>query len=185
MATMTTSRDRLQPVTRFDALFARFYPELFGLVYRVLGERMETEDALQEAFLKLVDEVDLQARPDAEVAAWLRRVGMNLAFNRLRAARRGQLRLERVGRMERRDDEPVESERMGPSGMVVRVEEQAAVRRALADVPERQRECLLLRHSGYSYAEIAETLGIAIGSVGVLLARAEHAFRARYRGLEE
>jgi RNA polymerase sigma factor (sigma-70 family) len=57
----------------------------------------------------------------------------------------------------------------------------AAVRRALAEVPERQRECLLLRHSGYSYAEIAETLGIAIGSVGVLLARAEHAFRTTYR----
>jgi RNA polymerase sigma factor (sigma-70 family) len=185
MATMTTSRDRLQSVTRFDALFARFYPELFGLVYRVLGERMETEDTLQEAFLKLADEPELQARPDAEVVAWLRRVGMNLAFNRLRSARRGQRRLERVGRMERRDDEPVESERMGPPGVAVRVEEQAAVRRALADVPERQRECLLLRHSGYSYAEIAATLGIASGSVGVLLARAEHAFRARYRGLEE
>jgi RNA polymerase sigma factor (sigma-70 family) len=184
MATMTTSRDGLQPVTRFDALFARFYPELFGLIYRVLGDRMETEDTLQDTFLKLADESGLQARPDPEVAAWLRRVGMNLAFNRLRSARRGRARLERVGRMERTDAEPVESELVGPSDVVVRGEERAAVRRALAEVPERQRECLLLRHSGYSYSEIAETLGVAIGSVGVLLARAEHAFRAHYRRLE-
>ena len=70
------------------------------------------------------------------------------------------------------------------AGQVERDEQRAAVRRALIDVPERQRECLLLRHSGYSYAEIAATLGIAVGSVGVLLARAENAFRLNYRRLE-
>ena len=63
----------------------------------------------------------------------------------------------------------------------LRQEEQAEVRRALAELPERQRTCLLLRHSGYSYAEIAATLGVATGSVGVLLARGEQAFRAIYR----
>ena len=171
-------------VSRFDALFGRCYPELFGLVYRVLGDRMETEDTLQEAFLKLSDEADLQTRPDGEVGAWLRRVGLNLAFNRLRSAKRARARLERVGRLQRSDEEPVEGELASPSGLLLRQEERAAVRRALEDVPERQRECLLLRHSGYSYAEIASTLGIAVGSVGVLLARAEHAFRATYRRLE-
>ena len=167
--------------TRFDALFLRFYSELFGLVYRVLGDRMETEDTLQEAFLKLSDEAGLQVRPDAEVGAWLRRVAINLAFNRLRSAKRARARLERVGQLDRNDEEPTDSDSLGPASLLVRQEEQAAVRQALAEVPERQRECLLLRHSGYSYAEIAVTLGIAVGSVGVLLARAEHAFRATYR----
>jgi RNA polymerase sigma-70 factor (ECF subfamily) len=169
---------------RFDLLFGRFYAELFGLVYRVLGDRMDTEDTLQETFLKMSDDQawsDLVSQPDAVLGAWLRRVALNLAFNRLRTARRDKARLERVGRLERLDDDAVDNELRGPSGMVVRREERAAVRRALAEVPERQRECLLLRHSGYSYAEIAETLGIAIGSVGVLLGRAEHAFRTTYR----
>jgi len=178
---MTISRDAVQPVSRFDALFAHFYPELFGLLYRVLGERMETEDALQETFLKLADDGAIQSRPEVEVGAWLRRVGMNLAFNRLRSARRGQARLEKVGRLETQEDD----DRDGPSRLVVRAEQRAAVRRALSHVPERQRECLLLRHSGYSYAEIAETVGVAIGSVGVLLARAEQAFRTNYRRLEQ
>jgi RNA polymerase sigma factor (sigma-70 family) len=171
-------------LTRFDALFAQFYPELFGLVYRVVGDRMETEDTLQEVFLKLADATSLQARPDAEVAAWLRRVSMNLAFNWLRSARRARARLERVGRLERADVEPTDNEMASPPGIVVRHEERAAVRRALAEVPERQRECLLLRHSGYSYVEIAAALGIATGSVGVLLARGEHAFRVHYGRLE-
>jgi RNA polymerase sigma factor (sigma-70 family) len=182
MATMTTDAPR--SVSRFDALFEHFYPELFGLAYRVLGDRMETEDTLQEAFLKLADETDLQLRPDTEVGAWLRRVCMNLAFNRLRSAKRAQARLERVGQLEHSQTSPDEADLSGPSGVVVRLEERAAIRRALAEVPERQRECLLLRYSGYSYVEIAETLGIAVGSVGVLLARGEHRFRTHYRRLE-
>jgi RNA polymerase sigma factor (sigma-70 family) len=167
--------------SRFDTLFGRFYAELFGLVYRVLGDRMETEDTLQEAFLKLAEDVELQQRPDSEVGAWLRRVALNLGFNRLRSARRAQARLDRVGRLERSEADPLDNDLASPSSSVVRQEEQVAVRRALAEVPERQRECLLLRHSGYSYAEIAETVGIAVGSVGVLLARAEQAFRIIYR----
>jgi RNA polymerase sigma-70 factor (ECF subfamily) len=170
--------------TRFDALFARFYPELFGLVYRVLGDRMETEDTLQETFLKLADAAALQARPEEEVGAWLRRVGLNLAFNRVRSARRARERLQRVGQLEHSARDSLNGDAGSASGQVERDEERAAVRRALADVPERQRECLLLRHSGYSYAEIAATLGIAVGSVGVLLARAENAFRLNYRRLE-
>src|SRR5207237_7288426 len=114
--------------TRFDSLFARFYTELFGLVYRALGDRMETEDTLQEAFLKLADDAVLQARPDPEVGAWLRRVAINLAFNRLRSARRARARLERVGRLERRDEEPTDSEPLGPSGLAVRQARREGVR---------------------------------------------------------
>src|SRR3954453_9232000 len=145
MATMTRASDAAEPVTRFDALFARFYPELFGLVYRVLGDRMETEDTLQETFLKLADAPGMQARPDEEIGAWLRRVALNAAFNRVRSARRARERLQRVGQ------QATNSTVSGPSTLVEQDEQRAEVRRALAQVPERQRECLLLRHSGYSY----------------------------------
>jgi RNA polymerase sigma factor (sigma-70 family) len=167
-----------EPPSRFDALFERFYPELYGLTYRVLGERMAAEDILQDTFLKLSDDSPIQQRPDAEVGAWLRRVSLNLAFNRIRGERRAQARLERVGRLDAPEhDQPQDA----PASVLVRLEDQAEVRRALAELPERQRECLLLRHSGYAYAEIAATLGIAVGSVGVLLARAEQTFRTTYR----
>jgi RNA polymerase sigma factor (sigma-70 family) len=164
------------PAERFDELFARFYSELFGLTYRVLGERMATEDILQNAFLKLSRDARLLASPEPEVGAWLRRVALNQAFNQLRDDRRHRARLEQVraGQLE-----PPEAWLSGESS-VLRQEEQAEVRRALARLPERQRACLLLRHSGYAYAEIAATLGIATGSVGVLLARAEAAFRLTY-----
>lgn len=171
-------------VDRFDALFERFYADVFGLVYRVLGERMATEDCVQDTFVKLADRAALQTRPDAEVGAWLRRVALNLAFNRLRAERRAQARLDRVGRLEGSAEDADADPRAvgeGPSEVVLRAEERALVRQTLAELPERQRVCLLLRHSGYAYVEIAATLRVAPGSVGVLLARAEDAFRSAYR----
>ena len=51
-------------------------------------------------------------------------------------------------------------------------EERLAVRKALAQLSEREQACLVLRHSGLSYAEVASALGVRTGSVGTLLARA-------------
>lgn len=161
---------------RFDDLFRRFYAEVYGLACSVVGGRLETEDVVQEAFLKLVD-APVLSRPDDEVRAWLRRVCLNLSFNRVRDGRRARERLERAGRLELAATDGTSDD---PSRSVIRHEVQMEVRSALIRLPERQRNCLLLRYSGYSYAEIAATVGIATGSVGVLLARAERTFREFY-----
>lgn len=166
-----------EPAERFAAVFRTHYPRLFGLTYRLLGDRAEAEDVAQEAFVKLVG-TPLLARPDDEVFAWLSRVALNTGTNRLRDRQRAQQRMERAGRLE------VVSSPEDPLRTAVRHEEQTAVRQALETLPERQRQVLLLRHAGYSYAEIATTLHLALGSVGVLLARAEGAFRRSYQELQ-
>jgi RNA polymerase sigma-70 factor, ECF subfamily len=162
---------------RFAALFRDRYQELYGLGYRLLGDHGEAEDVVQETFLKL-DGHPVLDRPDDEVAAWLRRVCLNTTYNRLRGQRRASARLDRAGRAERADEEAGDGGE--PLLDVLRAEQQRAVRRALATLPERQRACLLLRHAGYTYAEIAAALDLAVGSVGVLLARGERAFRDAY-----
>lgn len=166
-----------EPAERLGVLFRTHYARLFGLTYRLLGDRAEAEDVAQEAFVKLMGS-PLLARPDDEVFAWLSRVALNGGTNRLRDRQRAQQRLERVGRLE------VAASPEDPLRTAVRNEEQTTVRQALEGLPERQRQVLLLRHAGYSYAEIAATLDLALGSVGVLLARAEGAFRRRYQELQ-
>jgi RNA polymerase sigma-70 factor (ECF subfamily) len=176
---------------RFDDLFRHYYPRLIGLAERMLGDRAEAEDVLQEAFLRLArsghDDADggptsgsLLERPDEVVGAWLRRVVLNLGVNRLRDRRRAAERLERVQHDPTLDPQRNPSDATSPTQHVLRAEARAEVQAVLATLPERQRSCLLLRHAGHSYAEIAATLGIAIGSVGVYLARAERAFRVTY-----
>jgi RNA polymerase sigma-70 factor (ECF subfamily) len=195
-----------QPAGRFDDLFRHFYPRLVPLAARLLGDRAEAEDIVQEAFLRLAradrsaggqaeagraaDAGDdderppgaLLARPDEVVGAWLRRVVLNLGTNRLRDRRRADERLARAGRLDGALDPARRPDDGGsPAYELLRAEARDEVRAALATLPERQRVCLLLRHAGHSYAEIAATLAMAIGSVGVYLARAERAFRVAYR----
>ena len=62
----------------------------------------------------------------------------------------------------------------------LRAEERDSVRQVLMRLSERQRDCLVLRANGLSYAEIAVAIGVAPGSVGTLLARAERTFKAEY-----
>jgi RNA polymerase sigma-70 factor (ECF subfamily) len=159
----------------FDALFLAHYDGVYRLLYRIVGTRDEAEDLAQETFLKLSRQ---RFGPDREhnVRGWLYAVATNLAFNALRGRGRRQRREEMIFRQTSAGAEP------DPAAAVVRDDERATVRRTLAALPERQAQLLMLRHSGLSYREIAEALGMAPGSVGTTLARAEAAFEAAWRG---
>ena len=104
-------------------------------------------------------------------------MALNRGYNTLRGERRSRERAERIGRLEL---PPI----LDPEAEVVRSEEQGQVQAAIATLPERQGQLLLLRHAGLSYAEIAAALEVAPGSVGTLLARAEKAFVAAYERMQ-
>lgn len=165
----------------FEALFARYYAHVYGVLFRLLGNKQEAEDAAQEVFLKLHGRRFAGGR-EHSLGGWLYRVAVNLAQNR----RRGEQRRER-----REEAATVEHLTLGgrteadPADIALRAEQRALVRSALADLPDRSRLCLLLRHAGLSHAEVAAALGVAPGSVGTLLARAEAKFRERYLALEQ
>jgi len=55
------------------------------------------------------------------------------------------------------------------------------VRRVLAQLKPAQAQALILRASGFSYHEVAETLGVKRVSVGTLILRAEQSFRKHFR----
>jgi RNA polymerase sigma factor (sigma-70 family) len=158
---------------RFEQVFRRAYPRLVGVAWQVVRDRGMAEDVAQESLARLTDAAILD-RPDAEVDAWLTRVCLNRSFNTLRDRRRAGDREERAARRE----PPAEA--VDPVSAVVAGEDRDPVRDVLAALPLRQRTVLVLRASGYSYAEIATAVGVAPGSVGTLLARAERAFRREY-----
>jgi RNA polymerase sigma factor (sigma-70 family) len=167
----------LADMNRFDELFYRHFDELVRLARRITGDDLFADDVAQETFLKLNDSTIL-ARPDSEVAAWLRRVCLNSSLNQLRSRKRQQAHAEELGQVTRLQ----ENAAPGLETVAVNHETQLEIREILERLPEAQRDCLILRYSGYSYAEIAETLGLAIGSIGVYLARGERAFRSLYEG---
>lgn len=158
----------------FEELFLRYYSQIYRVIYRLVGNREEAEDLAQETFLALYHH---PPAPKAGVAliGWLCRVALNRGYNAIRDARRARQRIERFAQQPMQVD---------PHAELLRVEERTWVRLALTRLPERQGRLLLLRYAGLSYAEIAETLGVARGSIGTLLMRAERAFLAVYEGLD-
>ena len=160
----------------FDALFYRHYDRVYGLLFRLMGNRVEAEDLTQEVFLKLHDHAfkkkSFSPQRDHNLSAWLYRVATNMGYNAIRGRKRRWQR-NTVLVPETRNVPDAEA-------AVAQREEIAAVRRALARLPERQTQLLLMRQMGFSYAECAAACNVAPGSVGTLLARAARAFREIY-----
>lgn len=159
----------------FEELFARHYARVYGVAARITGDAQEAEELAQDAFLKLYRR-SLNDSDDANVAGWLYRVVTNDAFNAVRSRRRRRGWLRNL--IQR--DPPSVADAGDPLSIVTGRDEARRVRAALAALPERQRNALVLRASGLSYAEVAAAIGVKPASVGTLLARAEGALRGAY-----
>jgi RNA polymerase sigma-70 factor (ECF subfamily) len=159
----------------FEELFLRHYAGVYGVVLRVTGDPSDAEEVTQDTFLKL-HQRPLVDSDDANVRAWLYRVGTNAAFNTIRSRRRRLGWLRRLaGRADARDQDDRD-----PATIVSELDEAERVRWHLAQISERQRTALVMRSSGMNYAEIAAAIGVKPGSVGTILARAEKAFQKAY-----
>jgi RNA polymerase sigma-70 factor (ECF subfamily) len=156
----------------FEAAFSEHYARVYGVLFRLLGDRAEAEDLTVETFWRLWQRAPRRAE---NLAGWLYRVAMRLGFNALRASRR-RVRYE----LEAGHEALAVNTPPNPADVVERSQERAAVRAVLDQMKPRDAQLLLMRHSGLSYAEIAAALGLAPGSVGTLLARAEAEFELRY-----
>lgn len=167
---------RLGDDAAFEALFERYYSQVYAVTIRVLGSPEDAEELTLDVFMKLyrqpVDRVE-----DGSLGGWLYRTALNGAFNALRSRKRRRGWLQRLAVLHRSEPEAGEN----PSDVVERQSEIDEVRMALARLPERQRNALVLRSHGFQYREIAEALDLSPSSVGTLLARGERALRRQFQ----
>jgi RNA polymerase sigma factor (sigma-70 family) len=139
------------------ALYDRFGRTAYGLAFRILRDRALAEDAVQEAFLTLWRSADAYRRERAKPATWI----LTLVHRRA---------VDLVRREDRRPTEPLDAAPVATgSGVAEEVElrgRRAAVQAALAQLPADQREALeLAYYGGYTQSELAELLGLPLGTV--------------------
>ncbi|MEZ4520169.1 MAG: sigma-70 family RNA polymerase sigma factor [Thermomicrobiales bacterium] len=155
----------------FEQLFLRYYPRIYRVAYRVVGNNEDAEEVAMDTFTRLHRNGLDPARGD-NVAGWLYRTATNAAFNVVRSRNRRRSWWQRLVTREGRPDH-VED----PAEAALRDESIAQVRSALSGVPERQRNAIVLRAAGLSYAEIADAIEVQPSSVGTLIARGERKLR--------
>ena len=157
-------------IEAFDTLFARHHVSVYNFARFLLGDAHRAEDALQETFLSAA-RAARRYEPRGHFRTWLMRICRNGCLNLI------QREKARANALAGSDMELVEAaDDATPARRVEANENMMRVRRAIGRLPERQREAIaLLAFEQMSYREIADVLGVPIGTVKTLIHRARTA----------
>lgn len=149
-------RVRRGDTAAFDALVVRHMPRAFGVAFRLLGQREDAEDLVQEAFLVALERID-SFQPGRPFAPWFFRILTNRGLNARKS--RSLRQMEAIPA-----DAPARGE--SPERAAERSELRERLRAVLDGLPERQRTIVqLFELEGFSSAEIAEILELSDGTV--------------------
>ena len=150
-------------VRSFEVLVRRYGPLMRAYASRVLGSNDEMDDVVQESFITAWQQLPTLEN-GAAVKSWLMRIVSRKSVDRLRA-RRQHLNIDLT-------DAPA-PERQSPDRLAEAESQTEALTRVLADLPEDQRRCWMLRElAELSYGDIAEELELPVSTIRGLLARA-------------
>ncbi len=145
---------------------------IYGIAYRATGNAQDAEDTIQETFLRLWKHRQT-IKTEGEVYPWLKRVSLNFAIDLKKRRKREEKYL------------PKEEPRPGPEIGSENLQSQV-VQMALDSLDEDKRSVFLLRVIGdYSYQEIAEQLGLSLGTVMSRLHRARKELHDKVKDLLE
>jgi len=139
----------------FEDLYRRYARPVFGLALRRLGDRGRAEDAVQETFASIWRSASSYRPERGPGAPWLYAVARNAIVDRTRARSETPAEIP-----DEPSSEPSPPERAEQGWVAWRVH------RALEELPEREREVIALAYwSGLSQSEVAEYLGVPLGTV--------------------
>ena len=163
---------RRQDAATLETAFAQYQGELLGTLFYLVGNLQDAQDALQETFVKCWRNRGQLGRI-RNVRAWIFRIAVNTGRDaRGLAGRRKRQPLAGNEQM-LVADEPT------PDAILERNDQLARVRKAVLELRPEEQEVFLLRQNGeMTYDEIAETLGIPVGTAKTRMRRALSQLRA-------
>jgi RNA polymerase sigma-70 factor (ECF subfamily) len=159
-------------VSAVAELYDRYAQMLFPLALRIVRDRAEAEDVVHDAFVTVTDRAAQYAPDRGSVAAWLVTLVRNLSIDRTRRRdRRGALERDVIAH------EPAAAVET-PETLTSDAAERVKIRRALAMLPDAQRETLEVAFfEGLTYPEIAARENLPLGTIKSRAARALAALR--------
>jgi RNA polymerase sigma-70 factor (ECF subfamily) len=147
-------------------LYDRHATLLFALIVRILRDRTEAEDALQDVFLRVWQRAETYNPVFGTPSAWLVRIARNRAIDRLRRRRTSPP----ANAVEAAAD--VEAPAPGPDESAIAVQQQHAIAGALASLaPEQRRLIECAYFEGYTQTELAAKFALPLGTVKTRIRR--------------
>ena len=166
----------------FNQLVLRYQTLAFTVAYRILGDRRSAEDASQEAFLSAYRAI--HRFRSGSFKAWLLRIVTNACYDQLRAQRRRPINAPYTT-VDAERDAWIADQGESPQAYVERQELGKAIQYGLDALPAAQRFVVVLADiQDLEYKEIAQVLGIPMGTVKSRLNRARRRLRNYLVGTE-
>ena len=176
--------DRLQVGSdeAFETLISLYQAPIYNVAYRILGDASEASDAVQETFMKIFKGIKT-FRGESGLKTWIYRIAISESLNRQRWWKRWR----RHAPVSIDDTTPngarlveVRDSRPTPESACAQMEMEREVQRALNGLSFEHRVAVVLRDiEGLSYEEIAETLGLSLGTVKSRLWRARSEMKTK------
>ncbi len=164
---------RVGDTEAFEEVYTRHASMVYALAMRMCGDPSRAQDLTQEVFLKVFRSLG-RFRGRSSLKTWIYRVTLNHCRSRL-GRRRIETESFEAEDLERRAVDPGR----GPESRSLAADAERAVQAALCALPGRFREAVILRDlEELSYREIAEILGVRVGTVRSRIARGRDRLRA-------
>lgn len=150
----------------FNQLVLEYQEQALMLAYRLLRNRQDAEDIVQNAFIKVWEELE-SFRGESKFSSWLYRIVYNLSLNKLKSrSLRYFLRIANEYDEEETDTIDVADPNENPEQIFIQKERKERLEKAIKKLPAKQRSILIMRlEQGLSNAEIAEITAKSEGSV--------------------
>ena len=141
----------------FDLIVERHRRAIYQLCYRFVGNHEDASDLSQDVFVRAFRGLR-SFRRQSSLGTWLYRIAVNVCLNRVTTKTPATEELE--------ERQHVDTRTESPADRLLKDERAARVRRAIAQLPRKQRATLILRmYHEMSHHEIAEVLGSSVGAV--------------------
>lgn len=168
----------------FRGLSERHRASVFHIVFKIVRDKETAQDLVQETFMKAFSSL-ASYRPEYRFSTWLYKIAANCSIDHLRKKRIKALSLDRQF-----DDKnggrslEVADYSYHPGRDLERKEQRIGIEEAIASLPPKYHEVIIYRHKDdKSYEEIADLLGIPIGTVKARIFRARELLKKKLKGL--
>jgi len=183
---LLVERAKRGDVAAFEQLIAQYQRPVYNTAFRLTGNHEDASDVAQEAFVKVYTSLP-DFRGDSSFKTWLFRIVHNACNDELRKRIRkrvsslNEIIFNDDGDLSRQIPDPSD----GPEQTLDRIETQRVVQESINALEDEYRIVLVMREiQGLSYNEIADSLGINLGTVKSRLNRARHALKEKFSSLE-
>lgn len=168
----------------FTGLVDRYQGSVYHVVFRIVRDREIASDLVQETFMKAFSSLK-SYRSEYRFSTWLYKIAANASIDHLRKKRIKALSLDNpIATKDGQVAIEIPDNRHHPEDEIIRRERAVSIKEAIESLPDKYRVVIVARHQeDKSYDEIAEELGVPVGTVKARIFRARELLKKKLRGI--